>query len=195
MDTLIVVGAGDGGRMGGVNKCLLEVNRKPLLEKYLELFKGFRVIFVAGYNAEKIHELYGGQMQVVENPQWAETNSAYSLFMGLQYFYPDGDTVVIDSDLYFDFVPMSRGYYCTPLKESVVYRGKKTTINDCAGWFRGIARLSAADVSEYMRQYDSSHQNKYWCNVMDNVEIVLTDEPIQEFDTWEDYNGFQHKRD
>lgn len=196
MSTIVIVGAGDGGRMGGINKCLLDINGKPLIEHHIDLFKDHRVVFVAGYNAEKIQQRYGDQIQVIDNTEWKDSNSAHSLYLGLQYIYPDGDITVINSDIYFSFVPDRRGFYCTPLRESIVYRDSKgARIADCQGVFRGIARLSPDEAFRYMASYSYHFKNRYWSNVMDDIDIVLTDEPIYEFDTWEEYNAFQHKRD
>ena len=196
MKTLIIVGAGDGGRMGGVLKCMLLIGGRPLLEHIVDLFNDYRIVFVGGYEYKDLQNYWEGAVkstgrrpiEFIENPQWEETNSAYSLQIALQTLQPDDDVVVIDSDLYFNFIPKERGFYCSPFNESILY--PDCEIGDCLGWFRGIARLTAQDCRNYMSAFNSSHIKKYWCNVLYPIAPVITNEKIVEFDTWEDYHAF-----
>ena len=193
MTQLLIVAAGDGGRMGGTNKCLLEVDEGvTLIDHYLKLFgKDFDIRAVVGYNEKAIKERYP-QISYTSNPNWDKSNSAYSVFLALKDCADEA--VVIDADLYFNFIPQERGYYCTPLKESVLNkRYGNYMIYDCLGWFRGIAKLETKDIANYMKRYDRLWDDlcqRYWCNVQYDLKPVITQEKIYEFDTWEDYNGF-----
>lgn len=192
---VVIVAAGDGGRMGGVTKCLLTVNNKPLLQHHAEMFKKYKIMVVLGYNGNRIQSMFP-YLNYVDNNIWSSSNSAHSLYLALRNL-PNDDTIVFDSDLYFNFEPKEYGYYTTPLKESTLFKSPsgKWYIEDCNGIFRGIAKLSKADCQRYVEEYDKNIGglfNKYWCNVLKDINPVLTDEKIYEFDTWGDYEKFKY---
>jgi hypothetical protein len=190
---LLIVAAGDGGRMGGVNKCLLEVEKGvTLIDHYKKLFgSDYNIRAVVGYNAEAIKERYP-EISYTFNPRWEISNSAYSTYLALKDCGDEG--VVIDADLYFNFIPEKRGYYCSPLKESVLSKKfGNYVIYDCLGWFRGIARLWPIDVKKYLKRFEERYDwmfNRYWCNVSYGITPVITEEKIYEFDTRADYESF-----
>lgn len=189
--------AGNGGRMGGKNKPLLEIGGMTILENYLRLFKEHDITLVVGYNADKIKEEYPtsvyNNLLYIKNERWAFTNSAHSLALALSFHYGYGslrETIILDGDLWFDFYPIKHGFYTKPLKESVIYKnGKDCYIDDCKGIFVGIARVTKEQCEEYLTSYPNMcyNSNRYWCNLFNKVETVQCPQNVYEIDTWEDY--------
>ncbi len=82
----IILAAGRGSRLGDANghqpKCLAEVNGRRLIDYQLDaLFRvGIKeVCVVTGYRADSVRVAAGDRAHFIHNPEWANTNSLYSL--------------------------------------------------------------------------------------------------------------------
>lgn len=82
----VILAAGRGSRLAAYTddkpKCLVEVGGLPLIEHQMRMLKmaGIeRVSVVAGYRAEEIRAVVGDRAHVIENSEWNDSNSLYSL--------------------------------------------------------------------------------------------------------------------
>jgi L-glutamine-phosphate cytidylyltransferase len=82
----IILAAGRGSRLASYTddrpKCLVEVGGAPLIEHQLQMLDmaGIRrVLVVAGYRADEIRTVVGDRARIIENPEWEDTNSVFSL--------------------------------------------------------------------------------------------------------------------
>ena len=83
----VIAAAGRGSRLGfGIPKCLVEVGGRTILEHQLDLLSGCDdVRVVVGYRSADVRSLLarvGGRVRVVENTEWATTNTLASLELG-----------------------------------------------------------------------------------------------------------------
>lgn len=102
----IVLAAGKGARLESANgetaKCLLELGGTTLIDRQIRCLRasGIRdIAVVVGFRAEHIRRTCGPQIEYIENPIFAETNSLYSLWLAREFF--DGGFVVLNSDVFF----------------------------------------------------------------------------------------------
>lgn len=112
-DALILV-AGMGTRLRPMTstlpKCLTEVNGRTILENALELLEKNGIgqtTLVIGYFGDKIRERIGskyGRMNIryVENKRYSETNTSYSLFLGLSGNPMNGSLLLLEGDVFFE---------------------------------------------------------------------------------------------
>lgn len=80
--------------------CMLEIAGKPLLQHQAELFRAAGatdVHVVGGYRREMIH---GDGVNVVPNPEWAETNIVHSIMTAVESL--NGKCFIAYSDILFD---------------------------------------------------------------------------------------------
>ena len=114
MREAIILVAGMGTRLKSLtltnHKCLTEVNGIPILVNALQNLEqyGFqRVVLVVGYLKEQIKNRIGnsfGRMKIVyaENDIYADTNTTYSLKLGLDSVRTERDIVVLEGDVFFE---------------------------------------------------------------------------------------------
>lgn len=79
----VILAAGRGSRMKGLTddrpKCLVELNRRPLLDRQVAALRGAgcdAVAVVVGYRGDLLE---GRGLSIFTNPRWAETNMVVSL--------------------------------------------------------------------------------------------------------------------
>lgn len=84
----VILAAGRGSRLASVTtekpKCLIEVGGAPLIDhqlRMLEMAGIKRFSVVAGYRAACVRKAVQGRASVIENSDWGNTNSLYSLFL------------------------------------------------------------------------------------------------------------------
>jgi choline kinase len=84
----VILAAGRGGRLSGVAgarpKCLARVGDCTLLERQLRSLRECgisSITVVVGYCATEVANLCGAGVDIVENPDFATTNSLYSLWL------------------------------------------------------------------------------------------------------------------
>lgn len=102
----IILAAGKGSRLEPVSgesvKCLVELGGMTLIERQLSYLRACgitQIAVVVGFQAERIRRACGPNVEYVENPIFAETNSLYSLWLA-RHLFGDG-FVVMNSDVLF----------------------------------------------------------------------------------------------
>src|SRR3954469_20444218 len=102
----IILAAGKGARLNGTAKespkCLVELGGVTLVERQIELLKraGIRdITVVAGCQADRVRRACGHRVTYVENAQYAQTNSLYSLWLARPLLYEG--FVVLNCDVVF----------------------------------------------------------------------------------------------
>lgn len=103
----IILAAGAGTRLSPLTddcpKCLVAVGDRPLLDYQIGALRAAGVddiVIVVGYRAEQVRGHCGAACHYVENPDFATTNSIYSLFLAAAYL--DTDTFLFNCDILFD---------------------------------------------------------------------------------------------
>jgi choline kinase len=102
----IVLAAGKGSRLNGTAadrpKCLVELGGVTLIERQIRALENAGVddiAVVVGCQAERVRALCGTRIAYVENPDFAQTNSLYSLWMARALLYQG--FVVLNCDVLF----------------------------------------------------------------------------------------------
>lgn len=79
MGTLVILNAGDGGRLGtGWPKGCLEVGGKALALRIADAFPDLEAVMVIGCRADEVMEMFGSRFRYVVNERWADTKTAGS---------------------------------------------------------------------------------------------------------------------
>ena len=101
----IILAAGQGVRLAGTSvqpKCLVEIGGSTLLQRQIRALRQAQVtdiVIVVGYERDRIKEACGSDISFVENPDFAQTSSLYSLWLAREYL-ADG-FIVLNSDVFF----------------------------------------------------------------------------------------------
>lgn len=101
----IILAAGKGTRLDGAAvkpKCLVEVGGVTLLQRQIETLRelGVRdIVVVVGFEGDSIREHCDTQVSFVENVDFAQTSSLYSLWLAREYL--SEGFVVLNSDVLF----------------------------------------------------------------------------------------------
>ena len=102
----VILAAGRGSRLNGESsntpKCLVKVGGVSLIQRQIDALHACGVhdiVIVVGCNANQVREHCGPGVRYVENPQYASTNSLYSLWMA-RHLLADG-FVVMNCDVLF----------------------------------------------------------------------------------------------
>jgi L-glutamine-phosphate cytidylyltransferase len=102
----IILAAGKGSRLEPVSgesvKCLVELGGMTLIERqfsYLRACGITQIAVVVGFQADRIRRICGPDVEYVENPIFAETNSLYSLWLA-RHLFANG-FLVMNSDVFF----------------------------------------------------------------------------------------------
>ena len=102
----IILAAGKGSRLNGTAKespkCLVEAGGMTLVERQIRLLEraGIRdIAVVVGCQADRVRRACGHRVTYVENTQYAQTNSMYSLWMARPLLYEG--FVVLNCDVLF----------------------------------------------------------------------------------------------
>ena len=101
----IILAAGKGTRLDGAAvkpKCLVEIGGSTLLHRQIETLRSLdvnKIVVVIGFAGDSIRQECGDEISFVENVQFAETSSLYSLWLAREHL-TDG-FVVLNSDVLF----------------------------------------------------------------------------------------------
>jgi choline kinase len=95
----IILAAGRGAQLDGINKCLLRHPQTGLtiIDHAVRAFSGFDITVVVGFRAIQVMERYP-DLDYVINHEWAVTNNAMSLGLALS----DKPSFVVSGDIFFD---------------------------------------------------------------------------------------------
>lgn len=105
--TVIILAAGVGYRTGGECKSLLRVGKESILERQLKLIKkkygnNADIMVVAGHkSAEIVHNFYGN-IRIIINESFANTNVVYGAYLGL-LSNVNPNVLLVHGDLVFDY--------------------------------------------------------------------------------------------
>ena len=115
----VILAAGTGTRMGNIDvpKCLLEINKIPIIKHQINSFKknGIEdILVVTGYKSELIHKLLNNQVQYIHNSKFNEMNNIYSVWLAIQKL--KDDFVCIYGDLMFNEKILER---CLEIKSEI----------------------------------------------------------------------------
>jgi choline kinase len=102
----VILAAGRGSRLNGVAsespKCLVEAGGITLVERQIRALRRAgidEITVVVGCQADRVRRACGHGLTYVENPQYAQTNSMYSLWMARPLLYEG--FVVLNCDVLF----------------------------------------------------------------------------------------------
>lgn len=110
----VILAAGMGTRLKPLtlttHKCMTRVNGVPILTRALECLRAAdcrEAALVVGYLADQIREEVGTsraglRLRYVENPVYAETNTSYSLQLGLEAAGDFDSLLVLEGDVFFE---------------------------------------------------------------------------------------------
>lgn len=114
----ILLLAGAGRRLGALTedrpKCLVEVEGASILERSLRALAGHGVeeaVLVVGYRSDRVEAFAGGTLEgmrlsYVRNEAYAETNTAYSLWLARESL--DERVLLLEGDILFDPAALER---------------------------------------------------------------------------------------
>ena len=188
----IILAAGKGTRLDGAAvkpKCLVEVGDSTLLHRQIDTLRSLdvrQIVVVVGFGADSIRQECDDEISFVENSQFAETSSMYSLWLAREHL-TDG-FVVLNSDVLFhpqmlanllqydradallisDVDPNPLGDEEMKIKvrdELVVDMSKELDPLEADGENVGIVKFSAAGAKllvEYMDRIIGSGALKHW---------------------------------
>ena len=188
----IILAAGKGTRLDGAAvkpKCLVEVGDSTLLHRQIDTLRSLdvrQIVVVVGFGADSIRQECDDEISFVENSQFAETSSMYSLWLAREHL-TDG-FVVLNSDVLFhpqmlanllqydradallisDVDPNPLGDEEMKIKvrdELVVDMSKELDPLEADGENVGIVKFSAAGAKllvEYMDRVIGSGALKHW---------------------------------
>lgn len=194
----ILLAAGMGTRLRPLTldtpKSLIVVNKKPLLERQIEMLreKGVEeIIVVTGYLNEKFEYLkdkYG--VKLINNDKYDKYNNIYTMYLVREYLK---DTYVIDADIYINenFLlesPETSTYFVANKKgfkdEWKVYydqNNKLTEIRVESGEgyiLSGVSYWSEVDGEKIVKKLEEKvsgedFNNLYWDNIVkENIDIL-----------------------
>jgi choline kinase len=115
----IILAAGVGRRLRPITnhtpKCLIQINGEPLIDSYFRAFEKTGVndvVLVVGHMAETLKRKIGRKymsldVSYVHNPDYASSNSAYSLWLAKDEIL-DAPFVLADGDILFDEAILER---------------------------------------------------------------------------------------
>jgi choline kinase len=102
----IILAAGKGSRLNGTAgespKCLVTMGGETLIERQIRALRGAGIddiVVVAGCLAERVRQVCGNDITYVENQNYAQTNSMYSLWMARPLLFEG--FVVLNCDVLF----------------------------------------------------------------------------------------------
>ncbi|MBD3167675.1 NTP transferase domain-containing protein [bacterium] len=117
----IILVAGASRRMGSItdttHKTLLDVGGKPILHRMMTSLEEVGIhdgVFVYGYMGDKVREYVEQQFpewscEWIENPDYAETNTAYSVRLTREAVLArDEDVLLLNGDVVLDARPLER---------------------------------------------------------------------------------------
>lgn len=183
----VILAAGSAKRLSPLtdnkHKSLLEIGSKPILEYQLDALDHYgvnNVLIAVGYLKEQIINRYGNRyknlkIQYIDNPDYATTNTVYSLWLARDYFKNE-DFLYFNADVLFHYSLIGR--LLKSEKEStlgveikkcveeevkvipdedrrVVRIGKKIDIDKSIGEFVGIGKFGSSLTEDFITSLKS----------------------------------------
>lgn len=102
----IILAAGKGNRLGPIcsdnPKCLVDIDGVSLIERQIRALRELGIhdiTAVVGFGADRVRHRCGSELNYIENPQHAQTNSLYSMWLA-RHLLSDG-FIVLNADVLF----------------------------------------------------------------------------------------------
>ena len=122
--TAIILAAGSGSRLlphtAHAPKCLTTVAGHPILRYQIAALRHCGItdiVIVVGYKSDRIREFVDPSVTLVENREYATTNSSYSLWLAREHM---GDGFIhLNSDLLFE-PPLLQALLSAPVENAIV---------------------------------------------------------------------------
>lgn len=195
----LLLAAGRGTRisryLGGNPKCTVDIGGQKLIQYTIDLLrkKGITdIAMVLGYRADVIERTLEGQnITFYKNPFFDVTNSIASAWFARDFLKGDGDTLIMNADVYLEESLLDRILACqkSPVmfadgtrKEEADYKfqyhdgklekyGKELTGSDISGEYIGVGRFSAKFMRERFlpkleEMIDTQNHSVWWENIL-----------------------------
>jgi choline kinase len=215
----IILAAGIGSRLGLPRpKCMTEIGGKSIIHRQLAAFRACGIedfVIVVGYEQQLLRGHLAeqpGNITIVENPRFAETNTIYSLYLARNFMI--GPFYYVNADVIFDHRLIERlraspaesalaihGGPCGREEVKVLIRDDRVTRiskqlppQNCHGEFVGIARFGENLVPAFKqtlsRLVEKEHiENDFFEQAIDRLcpewsltPIDISDLPCREID-------------
>lgn len=194
----LLLAAGRGTRisryLSGNPKCTVDIGDQRLIEYTMDLFhrKGItEIAMVLGYRAEVIRQIvepYG--VKCYYNPFYDVTNSIASAWFARDFLAGEGDTLIMNADVYMDEDLLDHVIACqiSPVmfgdssrKEEADYKfkyengilqkyGKELTGEDITGEYIGIGKFSHEFMPTFLEKMDeminTQQHSVWWENIL-----------------------------
>lgn len=194
--TAIILVAGMGTRLKPLtennHKCLTEINGKPILINTLENLSknGFeKVVLVVGYLKELIYEKIGEEfegikIEYVNNDIYRETNTSYSLKLGIDRVKDDDEIFIFEGDVMFenrlltDFIASETDNMTVLEKYNILLDGTFVTLdanNNVIAWTHKSKRTKGYILED---KYKTVNIHKFRKVFVNEVLIPYLDEVV-----------------
>lgn len=191
----VLLAAGEGSRMGGLPKCLLQLDGKPLIERHCEAMAGAgvgKIVVVTGYHHERIEPAIAGlPVTVARNPR-PERGQASSVRVGLEALGERVELVIValaDQPLVgsTELGELIRAFRHRPPGTQIVYPSVDGQRGNPVLFAGGLVAdlLAAGQVPG--RQYIDDHPQHVHVHATSNPSFVL------DLDTREDIDAFERR--
>ncbi len=228
MDSAVILAAGMGRRLKPftkkIPKVLLDIHGKRIIERIFDDLDSIgvdNVIIVSGFAhdkvknfIEKIKRNYSFKINFIINREFMNTNTGYSLLLGMRE--AQGDTIIWNGDVVsvhdnvenigktknsallvdFDKELTEESYKVLVTNGQLAAMGKELPIEKSAGEYVGISKVSNKDFEkfiEFLKMRVKNNRNCYYDDTfvelakVSKVELVPTMGFVSEIDFLEDY--------
>ncbi len=158
----IILAAGKGLRLNGTTgntpKCLMEIGGCTLLERQLQTLKALGIddlVVVVGYEAARVRQNCDATIRFIENCNFDETNSLYSLWLARDEL-KDG-FIVINSDVLFHAQLLANLIH-SPYEDALLMEKLSAALGDEEMKVK-VRDACVVDISKTMNPEEASGEN------------------------------------
>ena len=207
--------------IGDFPKCMLGLDGETVIGRQIRILKncGIResdIVVVVGYKKEKI--AVNDNVVLLENPEYAKTGNAYSLFLALNRIVGEEDVVVLDGDLIFEEELIRRlvsmnGNVLVGEREATAFEKtgidfdeELNLVNSIGKHISGtitysnIMRLQVGTARALQKILSRDEYKKVWYTVpLDKIfekerfQLFLSNEKVCEINNYNDYRAILEK--
>lgn len=209
----IILAAGRGNRLKTVSeetpKCMIEVGDKSLMHHQLAALKNngiTDIVIGVGYRKDDVaahaQKIDGMQFTFVDNPDYATTNTAYTLWMCREEM--DDDFLYLNADVLFHESLISRVLDASEANvlaldnkrcgaeevkailkdDTILHIGKKLDQGKCYGEFIGIGKFDSKINDQFIARLDETVNEKMLVNEYFEyaLDMLVKEEPFHYVD-------------